>query len=81
MIAKLALPTCVHEVRFFFRYVGFYLRFIKDFSKISRPLCNFLVNDQPPLLFYRTTSCFSLAFEITSDALDYVINATISKVG
>ena len=32
------LPT-VKGIRIFLRHVGFYRRFIKDFSKIARPLC------------------------------------------
>ncbi|GJW30539.1 reverse transcriptase domain-containing protein [Tanacetum coccineum] len=38
MIAKLPLPTNVKAVRSFLRHVGFYRRFIKDFSKISKPV-------------------------------------------
>jgi hypothetical protein len=32
-------------VRSFLGHVGFYRRFIKDFSKISRPLCALLAKD------------------------------------
>ncbi|XP_050222544.1 uncharacterized protein LOC126672635 [Mercurialis annua] len=34
-------------VRAFLRHVGFYRRFIKDFSSIARPLTNLLVKDAP----------------------------------
>ncbi|CAN6459353.1 unnamed protein product [Victoria cruziana] len=44
-IAKLAPPSCVREVRSFLGHARFYRRFIKDFSKISRPLCNLLAKD------------------------------------
>ncbi|CAN6444870.1 unnamed protein product [Victoria cruziana] len=44
-IAKLAPPSCVREVRSFLGHAGFYRRFIKDFSKISRPLCDMLAKD------------------------------------
>ncbi|CAN6446975.1 unnamed protein product [Victoria cruziana] len=44
-IAKLAPPSCVREVRSFLGHAGFYRRFIKDFSKISRPLCDLLAKD------------------------------------
>jgi hypothetical protein len=39
-ISKLPLPTMVRQIRYFLGHVGFYRRFIKDFSKISQPLCN-----------------------------------------
>ena len=35
-------PTTVKGIRSFRGHVGFYRRFIKDFSKISRPLCRLL---------------------------------------
>ena len=35
-------PTIVKGIRSFLGHVGFYRRFIKDFSKISRPLCRLL---------------------------------------
>ncbi|CAL8153410.1 unnamed protein product [Prunus armeniaca] len=38
-------PTTVKEIRSFLGHVGFYRRFIKDFSKISRPLCRLLGKD------------------------------------
>ncbi|CAL2255277.1 unnamed protein product [Prunus armeniaca] len=45
IIAKLPPPTSVKGVRSFLGHAGFYRRFIKDFSKISRPLCNLLAKD------------------------------------
>ncbi|CAN6712883.1 unnamed protein product [Malus baccata var. baccata] len=45
MIAKLPPSTSVKNVRSFLGHAGFYRRFIKDFSKISRPLCNLLAKD------------------------------------
>ncbi|RVW99426.1 Retrovirus-related Pol polyprotein from transposon opus [Vitis vinifera] len=45
LIVKLPSPTNVKGVRQFFGYAGFYRRFIKDFSKLARPLCELLVKD------------------------------------
>ncbi|KAL6321764.1 hypothetical protein AAG906_035282 [Vitis piasezkii] len=45
LIVKLPSPTNVKGVRQFFGHVGFYRRFIKDFSKLARPLCELLVKD------------------------------------
>jgi len=42
-IDKLLPPTIVKGVRSFLGHVGFYRRLIKDFSKISKPLCNMLL--------------------------------------
>ncbi|CAN6686515.1 unnamed protein product [Malus baccata var. baccata] len=50
-IEKLPPPTTVKSVRSFLGHAGFYRRFIKDFSKISRPLCNLLAKDAP-FVFY-----------------------------
>ena len=47
LISKLSPPTSVKQVRSFLRHVGFYRWFIKDFSKIVRPLSNLLAKDAP----------------------------------
>ncbi|CAN6566252.1 unnamed protein product [Malus baccata var. baccata] len=46
-IEKLPPPTTVKSVRSFLGHAGFYRRFIKEFSKISRPLCDLLAKDAP----------------------------------
>ena len=45
LIVKLPSPTIVKGVRQFLGHAGFYRRFIKDFSKLARPLCELLVKD------------------------------------
>ncbi|KAK9021179.1 hypothetical protein V6N11_011180 [Hibiscus sabdariffa] len=47
VIEKLPPPTTVKGIRSFLGHTGFYRRFIKDFSKISKPLCNLLQQNQP----------------------------------
>ncbi|XP_071741306.1 uncharacterized protein [Rutidosis leptorrhynchoides] len=47
LISTLPYPTNVKGVRLFLGHAGFYRRFIKDFSVISKPLCNLLLKDAP----------------------------------
>ena len=46
-IEKMPCPNDIKGIRGFFGHAGFYRRFIKDFSKISRPLTNLLQKDVP----------------------------------
>ena len=45
IIKNLAPPTTVKGIWSFLGHAGFYRRFIKDFSKIARPLCRLLGKD------------------------------------
>ncbi|KAL6336100.1 hypothetical protein AAG906_010377 [Vitis piasezkii] len=45
LIVKLPSPTTVKGVRQFLGHAGFYRRFIKDFSKLAKPLCELLLKD------------------------------------
>ena len=45
LISKLPPPTNVKAIRQFLGHAGFYRRFIKDFSKIEKPLYELLVKD------------------------------------
>ncbi|GJU32440.1 reverse transcriptase domain-containing protein [Tanacetum coccineum] len=45
VISKLLPPTNVKGIRSFLGHAGFYRRFIKDFSKITRPLTKLLEKD------------------------------------
>jgi len=47
LISNLPPPRTVKEIRSFLGHAGFYRRFIKDFSKIARPLCSLLAKDAP----------------------------------
>nr|GEZ99950.1 reverse transcriptase domain-containing protein [Tanacetum cinerariifolium] len=51
VIAKLPHPTTVKGIRSFLGHVGFYRRFIQDFSKISRPMTR-LLEKVTPLFFF-----------------------------
>ena len=46
-IEKMPCPKDIKGIRSFLGHAGFYRRFIKDFSKISRPLTSLLQKDIP----------------------------------
>ncbi|XP_035844067.1 uncharacterized protein LOC118490504 [Helianthus annuus] len=46
-ISRLPPPTSVKSIRSFLGHAGFYRRFIKDFSKITRPMTRLLEKDVP----------------------------------
>ncbi|GJY60222.1 reverse transcriptase domain-containing protein [Tanacetum coccineum] len=48
VISKLPHPTTVKGIRSFVGHAVFYHRFIKDFSKISRPMTHLLRGNKPP---------------------------------
>nr|GEU76323.1 retrovirus-related Pol polyprotein from transposon 17.6 [Tanacetum cinerariifolium] len=54
VITKLPHPTTVKGIRRFLGHAGFYHRFIKDFSKIARPMTRLLEKDTP---FYFSKEC------------------------
>ncbi|GKC17645.1 reverse transcriptase domain-containing protein [Tanacetum coccineum] len=65
VISKLPPPTNIKGVRSFLRHSGFYRRFIKDFSKIARPITKLLEKDTP---FEFNDEC-QKAFKLLKDKL------------
>ncbi|GJW43712.1 reverse transcriptase domain-containing protein [Tanacetum coccineum] len=70
VIAKLPHPTTVKGVRSFLGHAGFYRRFIKDFSKISRPMTHLLKKNTP---FIFSNECIQ-AFETLRKNLNETSN-------
>ena len=63
VIKTLMPPTTVKGIRSFLGHAGFYIRFVKDLSKIFRPLCRLLEKDGK---FYFDELCRSAFDEIKS---------------
>nr|GEZ29961.1 reverse transcriptase domain-containing protein [Tanacetum cinerariifolium] len=68
VISKLPHPTIVKGIRSFLEHAGFYRRFIKDFSKISRPMTHLLEKNSP---FIFSNECIQ-AFRTLKDKLTEV---------
>ena len=56
VIAKLPPPKSIKDIRSFLGHAGFYRRFIKNFSKIARPLTNLLAETCPLILTMNVSS-------------------------
>ena len=65
MIANLSPLKCIKDIRRFLGYAGFYRRFIKDFSKIAKPLCKLLAKEA---IFEFDDACLE-AFDILKKPL------------
>ena len=59
IIEKLPPPSNVKGIRSFLGHAGFYRRFIRDFSKISKPLCSLLEKDSQFIFDEACLSAFS----------------------
>ena len=64
-IEKLPPPSGVKGIRIFLGHAGFYGRFIKDFSRIAKPLSNVMVQGTP---FEFDEQCVR-AFSVLKDKL------------
>ncbi|GKD23149.1 reverse transcriptase domain-containing protein [Tanacetum coccineum] len=73
VIAKLPHPTTVKGVRSFLGHVGFYRRFIQDFSKISRPITHLLEKDTPFVFSQDCINAFETLKKKLTEALVLVV--------
>jgi hypothetical protein len=72
MVEQLPPPTDVKSLRSFLGHSGFYRRFIKDFSKITKPLTQLLQKD---VAFNFDEKCLA-AFRILKSALVSAMQVT-----
>nr|GEW24211.1 hypothetical protein [Tanacetum cinerariifolium] len=95
VISKLPHPTTVKGIRSFLRHAGFYRRFIKDFSKISRPMTHLLEKNSPFIFSNECIQAFrkdklteapiliapnwDQPFELMCDASDYAVGAVLGQ--
>jgi len=92
VIEKLPPPTNIKGIRSFLGHADFYRRFIKDFSKIAKPLCNLLNKessfnfDEDCMNAFETLKeklisapNWKCNFELMYDASDYVVGAVLGQ--
>nr|GFA17569.1 reverse transcriptase domain-containing protein [Tanacetum cinerariifolium] len=68
VISKLPHPTTVKGIRSFLGHAGFYRRFIKDFSKISRPMTYLLAKNSPFIFLNKCIQAFRTLKEKLTEA-------------
>nr|GEX48061.1 reverse transcriptase domain-containing protein [Tanacetum cinerariifolium] len=68
VISKLPHPTTVKGIRSFLGHAGFYRRFIKDFSKNSRPMTHLLEKNAPFVFFDDCVQAFRTLKEKLTEA-------------
>nr|GEW93775.1 DNA-directed DNA polymerase [Tanacetum cinerariifolium] len=69
VISKLSHPTTIKGIRSFLGHAGFYRRFIKDFSKISRPMTHLLEKNSPFIFSNECIQAFRTLKEKFTEAL------------
>nr|GEW89004.1 reverse transcriptase domain-containing protein [Tanacetum cinerariifolium] len=70
VISKLPHPTTIKGIRSFLGHAGFYRRFIKDFSKIARPMTRLLEKDTPFYFFKECVEAFqTLKLKLTKASI------------
>ena len=89
VIDKFPPPVNVKGIRSFLGHAGFYRRFIKDFSKIVKPLSNLLNKEAVCLKAFNTLKAklvstpmitspdWGQEFELMCDASDYVVGVVL----
>ncbi|KAK1612955.1 hypothetical protein QYE76_036628 [Lolium multiflorum] len=79
-IEKMPYPRDVKGIRSVLGHAGFYRRFIKDFSKISKPLTNLLQKDKAlttaPIV---EPPDWNLPFQIMCDASDFAVGVVLGQ--
>ncbi|GKD59954.1 reverse transcriptase domain-containing protein [Tanacetum coccineum] len=73
VITKLPHPTTVKGVRSFLGHVGFYRRFIQDFSKIARHMTHLLENETPFVFSQDCIDSFETLKKKLTEALIIVV--------
>src|SRR5215470_13831138 len=68
VISKLPPPSSVKSIRSFLGHAGFYRRFIKDFSKIARPMTKLLEKDIPFEFNQECLDAFNILKQKLTDA-------------
>nr|GEX01152.1 reverse transcriptase domain-containing protein [Tanacetum cinerariifolium] len=75
VISKLPHPTTVKGIHSFLGHADFYRRFIKDFSKIARPMTRLLEKDTPFLFSKECVESFqTLKRKLTEDLILIALN-------
>nr|GFA65977.1 DNA-directed DNA polymerase [Tanacetum cinerariifolium] len=77
VISKLSHPTNVKGIRSFLRHAGFYRRFIKDFSKLSRPMTHLL---EKKILVHLFQRLYSIILNL-KEKIDRSSNSHCSELG